>query len=37
MEDNYVYCDQCEEAMTCPDANRMDGCEFGIKKGEDDD
>ena len=36
---DYVFCDECEENSTCPDACRMDGCEFGIKtpKGEENE
>ena len=29
--DDYVFCNECEESCTCPDACRMDGCECGNK------
>ena len=29
--DGYVFCHECEEQFRCDDANRMDGCECGLK------
>ena len=31
MDMEFVFCYECEENSTCPDANRLDGCEFGLK------
>lgn len=34
-DDEYIFCDNCEENWNCPDATRLDGCVFGIKTVDD--
>ena len=34
---NYVFCNNCEENFRCMDAEKRDGCEFGIATIPDDD
>lgn len=31
MENEFVFCYECEESFNCPDACRKDGCEWGLK------
>ena len=33
--DDYVFCKDCEEAFHCVDADKRDGCEWGLKSSED--
>ena len=37
MRDDYVFCYECEECHNCPDAQRKDGCEYGLKTITDED
>ena len=37
MDDEYVFCGECEECSHCPDAQRMDGCEFGTRVTTNED
>lgn len=34
--DDYIFCSECEEQYTCPEACKTDGCECGIKTKEED-
>ena len=33
--DDYIFCYECEENFHCPDAQRKDGCEWGLKTPEE--
>ena len=34
---DYVACYNCEENFKCPDANRRDGCEWGMPTNTEDE
>ena len=34
--DDYIFCYECEENFHCPDAQRKDGCEWGLKTPEEE-
>ena len=37
MDEEYVFCGECDECLRCTDAQRMDGCEFGIRVTTNED